>query len=204
MDKFSLFFAFYSLILGLSITAVLGGFGEFVRSHALHKLGAQTTLLALYIFIAIAATWIDAFTALRAVELDVESLWAPILTSTAFYLAALIVFPSRLADFEHLDEYYARHKRLVIGLLLAAELLVNYTFWPLIEQGFRNHQPSLFLYFIPFHVVQKIAYAGAFLARSKRWNIAWLALLISLLLFNYWVNGAIPELIDRAYGPRLF
>lgn len=204
MDKFSLFFAFYSLILGLSITEALGGFGQFVRSHALHKLGAQTTLLALYIFIAIAATWIDAFTALRAVDLDVQSLWAPILTSTAFYLAAVVVFPSRSADFEHLDEYYTQHKRLVVGLLLAAELLVDYTFLPFIEQGYRDHQPSFFLYFLPFHLVQKVAYLGAFLARSKRWNIFWLAVLIFLLLFNYWVNGAIPQLIDRTYGPRLF
>src|SRR5438270_13563851 len=106
MDKFSLFFAFYSLILGLSITEILGGFGQFVRSHSLHKLGAQTALLALFTFLAITATWIDAFTALRAVDLNVESLWAPILTSTSYYLAATVVFPSRSADLERLDDYY--------------------------------------------------------------------------------------------------
>jgi hypothetical protein len=204
MDKFGLFFAFYSLILGLAVTELLGSFGQFVRSHALKKLGVQTALLALYTFVAITATWIDAFTALRSVDLDVESLWAPILTSTAFYLAAVVVFPSRSADFDRLDDYYAEHKRLVVGLLLAAELLVNFTFLPLIEQGYRQRQPSLFLFFMPFHVVQKIAYAGAFLATTKRWNVIWLLLLIFLLLFNYWDNGAIFRAIDQSYGPRLF
>jgi len=204
MDKFGLFFAFYSLILGLAITEVLGGFAQFVRSHTLQKLGAQTALLALYVFVAIAATWIDAFTALRSIDLNVESLWAPILTSTSFYLAAVLVFPSRQADLDNLDAYFSRHKRLVVGLLLAAELLVNFTFLPLIEQGYREHRPSLFLYFLPFHIVQKTAYAGAFIARSKRWNIIWLLLLSVLLVLGEWDNSALFQMLDRAYGPRLF
>lgn len=204
MDKFGLFFAFYSLILGLAVTEVLSGFAQFVRSHTLQKLGAQTALLALYVFVAITATWIDAFTALRSVDLNVESLWAPILTSTAFYLAAVLVFPSRAADLDKLDEYFARHKRLVVGMLLAAELLVNFTFLPLIEQGYREHRPSLFLFFLPFHLVQKTAYAGAFFAKSKRWNIIWLLLLTVLLVFGEWDNSAIFRAIDQSYGPRLF
>jgi hypothetical protein len=171
-----------------------------LRAHSLHKLGAQTVLLGVYTFIAITATWIDAFNALRSVDLNVESLGAPILTSTAYYLAAVIVFPSRSVDLEHLDDYYLQHKKLVIGLLLAAELLVNFTFLPLMIQGYREGQPSFFYFYLPFHVVQKVAYAGAYLAKSKRSNIAWLALLNLLLLFNYWDNGAIPQFIDRAYG----
>jgi hypothetical protein len=200
MDRFSLFFAFYSLVLGLAITELLSGFGQFVRSHALGKLGAQTALLALFTFLAITATWIDAFSTLRSVRLDVESLWAPILTSTLYYLAAIVVFPSRAVDFDRLDEYFAEHKRLVIALLFAAELLVTYTFLPLMEQGLRAQRASSFLFYLPFNVVLKSSYVGAFLARSKRWNIAWLVVLISLLLFNYWDNGAIPAAIDQQYG----
>jgi len=200
MDKLSLFFAFYSLILGLSITEILGGFGQFVRSHSLQKLGAQTALLALFAFFAITATWIDAFTALRAVDLNVESLWAPILTSTSYYLAATVVFPSRSADFERLDDYYAEHKRLVIALLFAAEMLVTSTFLPLMVEGYRQRQPSFFFFYLPFSVILKGSYVGAFLARSKRSNIVWLSLLIFLLLFNYWNHGAIPQLIDHSYG----
>lgn len=200
MDKFSLFFAFYSLILGLSITEILNGFGQFVRSHSLHKLGAQTALLALFIFFAITATWIDAFTALRAVDLDVESLWTPILTSTCYYLAATVAFPSRSADFERLDDYYAEHKRLVIALLFAAEMLVTFTFLNLMVAGYRQRQPSFFLFYLPFHVVLKGSYVGAFLAKSKRSNIVWLSLLSLLLLFNYWHNGAIPQAIDHSFG----
>ena len=200
MDKFSLFFAFYSLILGLSITEILGGFGQFVRSHSLHKLGAQTALLALFTFFAITATWIDAFTALRAVDLSVESLWPPILTSTSYYLAATVVFPSRSAAFERLVDYYSEHKRLVIALLFAAEMLVTFTFLPLMVEGYRQRQPSFFFFYLPFHVVLKGSYVGAFLAKSKRSNLGWLSLLSLLLLFNDWNNGAIPQAIDYSLG----
>jgi hypothetical protein len=79
-------------------------------------------------------------------------------------------------------------------------LLVDFTFLPLMIQGYREGQPSIFYFYLPFHVVQKVAYAGAYLAKSKRSNIAWLTLLNLLLLFNYWDNGAIPQFIDRAYG----
>jgi hypothetical protein len=200
MDKFGLFFAFYSLILGLSITELLGGFAQFVRSHALHKLGAQTALLALFTFLAITATWIDAFVALRTIDLDVVSLWAPILTSTGYYVAAVVVFPDRAAEFNHLDDYFAQHKRLVIGLLLAAELLVNFTFLPFMAEGYRSARASFFFYYLPWHLVQKTSYAGALLARTKRSNIAWLVVLILLLLLDYWNNGAIPRLLDQRYG----
>jgi hypothetical protein len=200
MDKFGLFFAFYSLILGLSITELLGGFAQFVRSHALHKLGAQTALLALFTFLAITATWIDAFVALRAIDLDVVSLWAPILTSTAYYVAAVVVFPARAADFDHLDDYYVQHKRLVIGLLLAAELMVNFTFLPMMAEGYRDRHASFFFYYLPWHLVQKGSYVGAILVRSKRWNIFWLVVLILLMLLDYWNNGAIPQLLDQRYG----
>jgi len=200
LDKFSLFFAFYSLILGLAVTEVLHGFAQFVRAHALHKLGGQTVLLAAFTFLAITATWIDAFRALRSVELTVESLGAPILTSTIYYVAAVIVFPSRSVDLEHLDDYYLQHKKLVIGLLLAAELLVNFTFLPMMVQGYREGQPSFFYFYLPFHVVQKTAYVGAYLARSKRSNIVWLAVLIFLILFPYWDQGAIPQFLDRTYS----
>lgn len=199
MDKFSLFFAFYSLILGLAVTEILKGFAHFVRAHSLHKLGWQTTLLAVFTFFAITATWIDAFTALRLVDLNVESLGAPILTSTAYYLAAVLVFPSRSVDLERLDEYYLRHKKLVIGLLIAAELLVNYTFLPLMIAGYQKRTPSFFYFYLPFHIVQKAAYVAALLVRSKWANIAWLTVLILLLLFNYWDNGAIPQFLDRSY-----
>lgn len=196
MDRFSLFFAFYSLILGLAITEILSGFGSFVRSHTTHKLGAQTALLALLTFVSITATWIDSFSTLRAIDLSVESLWAPILTATAYYLAAVVVFPSNATDFDHLDIYFADHKRFVVAMLFCAELLVTFTFIPLIEQNTHDHPRSALLFYLPYTVALKGSYVGLFFARSRTANIAWLSFLIFLLVFFYWDNGTIAQMID--------
>ena len=67
-------------------------------------------------------------------------------------------------------------------------------------KGYREGQPSFFYFYLPFHVVQKTAYVGAYLARSKRSNIVWLAVLIFLILFPYWDQGAIPQFLDRTYS----
>lgn len=200
MDRFSFFFAFYSLILGLAITEVLGGFGAYVRSHSTHKLGAQTALLALFTFISIAATWIDAFTTLQQIKLDVQSLWAPILTSTFYYLAASVVFPSNPHDFDHLDGYFRERKRFVVGLLFACELLATYNYLPVIIRGFHEAPAASLLFYIPLQIILKGSYVALLLVRSKSANIALLSLLILLLLFIYWDNGAVAQQIQQRYG----
>ena len=94
VDRFSFFFAFYGLILGLAVTELLGGFAAMVRARALRRLEPETALLALLTFIAICATWIDAWDSLQAITLDFAGLWAPILLATLYYLAAAVIFPA--------------------------------------------------------------------------------------------------------------
>src|SRR4051812_31326318 len=90
IDRFSFFFAFYGLILGLAVTELLGGVARMVRAKALKQLEPQTALLALLVFVLICATWIDAWVSLKAITLDFAGLWAPILLATAYFLAAAV------------------------------------------------------------------------------------------------------------------
>lgn len=200
MDRFSLFFAFYGLILGLALTEILSGFGHLVRTRSLHRMEAQTALLALFGFVAITTVWIDAFTTLPQVQLTFRSLWPPILTGTFYYLGATVVFPSDTADFDRLADYYAERKRFVIAMFFACELLATYMAMPLIAAGYRQMPAATWLYYVPFNLLIKGGYIGVFFARSKRANLFWLALLILLLLMQYWENGAIGEWVQHRYG----
>src|SRR5690242_18514636 len=123
MDKFSFFFAFYGLILGLGVAQLLGGFAGMVRAHALKKLETQTALLALLTFILIVATWVDAFKMLQGITLNFGDLWAPVLVATFYYLAASVIFPRESEQFQHLHLYFAARRQFVIGMLFAAELV---------------------------------------------------------------------------------
>jgi hypothetical protein len=203
MDRFSFFFAFYGLILGLAVAELLGGFARLVRARALKQIEAQTALLALLTFIVICATWVDAWTTLTKISLDFEALWAPILLATFYYLAAAVVFPSDPKEFGRLATYYAERKRFVVGMLFAAEVLVTYTFGVVIGHELRATPAIFWLWYLPYNLAIKGAYVALLFVRGRRANIALLAALILLFMVPYWVHGTMQALIARHYGYAL-
>ena len=110
------------------MTELLGGIAGMARERALRKIELQTGLLALLTFLAIVATWIDAWSSLRTVSLDLAGLWSPVLLATSYYLAASVIFPSDPADFEDLAAYYASRKRFVVAMLIAAEVFITFSY----------------------------------------------------------------------------
>lgn len=200
LDRFSLFFAFYGLILGLAVTELLGGFAAIVRARAIRRVEPQTALLAVLVFIIICVTWIDAWNTLRSITLNLAGLWAPILLATLYFLAASVVFPSDAADFERLATYFAERKRFVIGMLFLAECLVNLTFLPVYAANLHNEPAVFWLWNLP----QNLAISGTLIAllfvQSRRANITLLALLILLFLAPYWEHGAMRTLIAQEWG----
>ncbi|WP_155264627.1 hypothetical protein [Sphingomonas segetis] len=200
MDRFSFFFAFYGLILGLAVTELLGGFARMVRAKALRQLEAQTALLALLTFIVICATWIDAWNTLTQISLDFEALAAPILLATFYFLAAAVVFPSDPAEFGQLAAYYADRKRFVVAMLLAAEVLVTFTFRGIILDMIQNKPAIFWLWFLPYNVAIKGSYVALLFVRGRTANVILLAVLILLFMIPYWENNAIAGVIARHYG----
>jgi hypothetical protein len=188
VDRFSFFFAFYGLILGLAVRELLTGLGNVVRAGVLKKLGAQTALLALFTLLVICATWIDAWTSLRAVTLDLEGLWAPILIAILYYLAATILFPRDPAEWTSLDDYYAQRKRFVVGLMLAAEFVVNWTYRGVFIADWQHNRAHFWLHTVLFNLAIKLAFVALFFARGKRANIAALIALNALFVALYWVR----------------
>jgi hypothetical protein len=200
LDKFSFFFAFYGLILGLAVAELLGGFAGMVRAHALKKLEAQTALLALLTFVLICATWVDAFTMSRSITLDFSNLWAPILLATFYYLAAAVIFPRDPGQYAHLRAYFAARRRFVIGMLIAAEMVdhvANYS-WDVDQHV---HDPAHFWgWVVPYNVAIDGCFIALFLVRGRRATIALLAVQILVFLVPYWNAGAIDRLSMRLFG----
>ena len=200
MDRFDYFVTFYSLILGLALTELLGGFAHMVRARALKKLEPQTALLALFILVDICSTWVDGWVSLKSITIDFEGLWAPVLLAICFYLAAAVVFPHDDADHERLADYYRERKRFIVLMLLAAEMLIHVTYLGVFKDHLA-HQPAVFwLWTIPYNLAIEGAMIALLFVRSPRANMGLLAALILLLTIPYWVHGAIETLISRAYG----
>jgi hypothetical protein len=200
VDSFSYFIAFYSLILGLGLTELLGGFAHMVRAKALKKLEPQTALLALFILVDICSTWVDGWLTLKHVTVDFAGLWAPVLLAICLYLAAAVVFPHDDSDHERLAEYYRERKRFIVGLLFAVELLIHVTYFGVFQDRLA-HQPAVFwLWMIPYDAAIEGSMIALMLVRSRRANIALLIALILLLSIPYWDQDAIPRAIAHFYG----
>jgi hypothetical protein len=200
VDSFSYFIAFYSLILGLGLTVLLGGFAHMVRAKALKKLEPQTALLALFILVDICSTWVDSWLTLKHVSVDFAGLWAPVLLAICFYLAASVVFPHDEADHERLADYYRERKRFVVGLLLAGEMLIHVTYLHVFEQRIA-HQPELFwLWTVPYNLAIEASMVAIMFVRSRRANIVLLIVLLLLVMIPYWDQGSIQNALARQYG----
>ena len=166
----------------------------------MRKVEPQIALLALLTFVIICATWIDAWASERNVTLDFAGLWAPILIGTAYYLAASVVFPRDAANTDALAGYYAERKGFVVLMLVIAELLVTYTYRG-VYADLLAHRPAVYwLWQAPYKLAIFAGYAGIWLSRSRRANIAWLAVTLLLFLIPYWQYAGIREAISRAYG----
>lgn len=201
MDKFSFFFAFYGLILGLAVTELLSGFAGFAREKRVRDLDLRTALLAALVFLDVCATWIDAYQTLRGVTLDFADLAAPIVVATCFFLAAAMVFPRGREEIEALSAYYDRRHGFVATMLLIAEIVLTFTFRDVYQTALA-HRPAVFWL---FHLPYKIALLGSFLAlafaRGRRTNVALLAGLLFLFSAPYWTVGQIPRWLHQHFDP---
>jgi hypothetical protein len=200
VDSFSYFITFYSLILGLGLTELLGGFAHMVRARTLRKLEPQTALLALFILVDICSTWVDGWLSLKDVTVNFAGLWAPVLLAICFYLAAATVFPHDEADHERLADYFRERKRFVVGLLLAGEILIHVTYLHVFEDRIAHHPAVFWLWTIPYNIAIEATMVALLFVRSRRANIVLLVLLLLLIAIPYWDEGSIPAAIARQFG----
>lgn len=200
MDRFSFFFAFYGLILGLAVAELLGGFAGIVRAHALKKLEAQTALVALLTFVLICATWVDTFTMDRAITLNFGDLWAPILVATFYYLAASVIFPRDPRQFSHLRAYFAARRKFIIGMLFAAELVDLYVNRAYLTARYYHDPGAFWGWNVPYNIVIKGVFLALFVVRGRRATIALLIAQILIFLVPYWHWGAIDRIAMRLFG----
>ena len=200
MDSFTYFIAFYSLILGLGLTELLGGFAQMVRARALRKLEPQTALLAVFILVDICSVWIDSWLTLKDVTVDFAGLWAPVMLAISLYLAAATVFPHDDADHQRLADYYRERKAFVLAMLLAVEMLTHVIYLPVFEDRIA-HQPEIFwLWNVPYNVAIEGAMVALIFLRSRRANVVLLLILLLLILVPYWDQGSIQNSLAHKYG----
>lgn len=125
MSAFDLVFALFSLLLGLAIAEVLGGFSRALklkRGARAVRIGWLTPLLGLVVILDLTSFWIVAFDMREHFEVQYLTLIAVLAIVGTYYLAASLIFPDDPEEWPDFDAHYDRQNRLVILGLLAANV----------------------------------------------------------------------------------
>lgn len=200
-DQFNYFFAFYGLILGLAVAELLGALAAVVRAGSLRKIELRTALTAVFIFVAISTTWIDAWGNRSAATIDLQWLWAPVVIATCYYLAANIVIPKERPDFADLGAYFEARRKVLFGLLLAADLLVSYTTREFFAKALVEAPETFWFFDLPYNLLLKGMLLSLILVRNRRLTIGLLLALIALLILPYWwIENPIAAVIVNSFS----
>lgn len=126
MTDFEFIFVFYALLLGLSLAELLSGFGRTLENEfeteaqeRSFTIGWLTPLLGLFVVLDLLSFWVAAWNFRELVEVSPRMLLGVTAFTSAYYLAARLVFPTNPERFEDLDTHFFRVRRTVMGILVA-------------------------------------------------------------------------------------
>lgn len=185
MSQFEFFMTFYGLLVGLGVAELLLGFMNLLRHRQRPKLGLLTPLLGVLVLLQMMALFIDAWTSLKAVQITMAGLAVPTLIGIAAFAASVLVVPREIEEWPDLDAYFYRNRRIVLGLLVAVNILI-------IVHESTKVEAQVLLPYIMVNVLGFSLMGTAILVRHRVAIIASLIALIALYLSVYGGTGFSP------------
>lgn len=126
MTVFEYVFSLYSLLFGLALAQVFGGFGNALQERHKLKVGWLTPLLGLFVIVDLTSFW-EIGWELRGMSGRPYFLYllGGVLLAGIYYLAARLVFPKNFGEWPDFDDYYFLHKQWVIGGILLCNVVAT-------------------------------------------------------------------------------
>ncbi|TPG21026.1 hypothetical protein EAH87_06700 [Sphingomonas koreensis] len=190
MTGFDFLFALFSLLLGLAMAEVLGGFAKVLKLHARARAGGQrdvrvgklVPLMALYVLLGQLTGWTILYNARDGVPFNYVSLIVVTAIVGGYYLLSSLVWPEEPGEWPDFDAYYDQFNRVILAgnlLLTIIGFVVSNAYGPAADPRVLA-DPVL-----PWIVLAGWAGAMAlnlvlFFVRGRRLNAMLLALLIVL------------------------
>jgi len=179
---FELFFSFYGLIQGLSVAVVATGLARMIRYRATIRIGKLTPLLALFVLLDLASSWISVWVTRDAYRVSLGYIFFALLVSVTYFVSASLVFPERFQRGTDLDKHYWRERRFVLGGIG----LVNVAYF--VALMFLRHPDPTDLGLWAWQAAYFIPLIALFFIRSSRWN----AILLALMSLQYFASFVLP------------
>jgi len=123
MSGFDFAFTLFGLLLGLSLTEVFGGFARALRARQRVRIGWLCPLLALVMTVDLVSHWIAAWDDRDAIAVTFPTLLFGAAIAGLYYMAAALVFPDDIDEWNDLDSYFFTQKIWVVLAILVSNSL---------------------------------------------------------------------------------
>ena len=173
MTIFEFVFSLYSLLFGLALAQVFGGFGNTLQERHKLKVGWLTPLLGLFVILDLTSFWEIGWQMRGITRPYFLFLIACVLVAGIYYLAARLVFPRNFVEWPDFDVYYFRHKKWVYGGILVCNIAAAIALLTVHAPFMRS--PIGFLNFLTYFILLIALLA----VRTKRASIVLLILMLS-------------------------
>jgi len=194
MSAFEFSFTFYGLVLGLSVVELVAGIARTVHAGSRFRVGWLTPLLAIYLALDVATFWSQSWVMNQHAPYSYTLLVLGLTSAGLFYVAASLAFPREPDDGYDLTEHFWKHRRMILGMVLAANFL-NSILYTLLFLG--SGLPTD-IGFWSVSAVYAALLAAIMLPRGKwavamfAFALAWNVLFLGVDLFALVQNGPWP------------
>lgn len=122
MTAFEFLFALFSLLLGLAMAEILGGFAQVMKIHARHRAGLGkdvrvgwlVPLMGLFVLLSQLTFWTTAFAMREQLPFNYAVLVGVTAIVGGYYLLSSLVWPDDPASWPDFDAYYDQHNRVIL------------------------------------------------------------------------------------------
>lgn len=173
MTVFEFVFSLYSLLFGLALAQVFGGFGNVLQERHKLKVGWLTPLLGLFVILDLTSFWEIGWQMRGITRPYFLFLIGCVLVAGIYYLAARLVFPRNFEEWPDFDVYYFKHKQWVLGGILLCNVVATVALLSVAAPFMRS--PIGFANFVSYFVLISALIA----VRSKRPSIVLMLLMVS-------------------------
>ncbi|MEQ7873382.1 hypothetical protein ABDK56_05185 [Sphingomonas sp. ASV193] len=185
MNQADAFLAFYTLLLGLGVAALLTGLAGTMRQHRLREIGWAGALLAILIVFEFLTAWSGAARGFRSADAHVIDLFLPLGTGACYFVAATLLFPdpADVGREGHIRAYVGGQVRTVAAMLLAANVLLIVQEAPDTVARMARNPAYLATFYLPYNGAILLSYAAMMAAPRRRVAVAAMAVLLAIYLW---------------------
>jgi hypothetical protein len=177
MDAFNFAFSLFAIILGLSLVEVLTGFSRALRRRRVVHLGGLTPMLAIFVMLDLTSFWESSWSSRGFLSPQYGVLLIGLVVSGLYYLAASLVFPGEFGERADFDAHYLQHRKQVFGAIAICDLI---QMAPVLILRASEIPGRVWIE----NVLQFSALVTCIVSRSKRTNIAALAVLTAIYVYT--------------------